>query len=44
MVSKSELDQAESDVLLQTINVSSANAELFATIRRYEWLILGISV
>jgi len=44
MVSKLDVDKAESDLLLQTINVSAANAELFAAIRRYEWLVRGIGV
>ena len=44
LVSKLALDQAESDVLIQTISVDSANAELFTAIRRYEWLIRGLSV
>ena len=43
-VSRIELDQAESDVLLQTIRVKTAEAELFGAIRRYEWLIRGLSV
>ena len=43
LVSRVELEQAERDSSLQTISVSSANAELFAAIRQYEWLIKGMS-
>jgi len=42
--SRLELEQAENDVFIQTIRVESAEAELFNTIRRYEWLIRGLSV
>jgi hypothetical protein len=44
MVSRLVLEQAESEVLLQEIGVDSANAELFAAIRRYQWLVRGLSV
>ena len=43
-VSRLELEQAGSDVLVQTIKVKSAEAELFSAIRRYEWLVRGLSV
>ena len=44
MVSRLVLEQAESEVFLQTLSVSSADAELFNAIRRYQWLVLGLSV
>jgi len=44
LVSRVELEQAESEVLLQTIRVNGADAELYAAIQRYEWLLRGLSV
>jgi len=44
LVSRNDLEQAESEVALQTIRVKSADAELFTAIRRYDWLIRGLSV
>jgi len=44
IASKIELEQAETDVALQRISVSSAEAELLAAIRRYEWLVQGVNM
>jgi hypothetical protein len=44
LASRIEVEQARSEVALQEIRISSADAELFGTIRRYEWLIRGLSV
>ena len=43
-VSKLDLEKAESDVYIQTIKVSSADADLFSAIRKYEWFVRGLSV
>ena len=43
LVPKIALTQAESDVFRQEISVKAADAELFAAIRRYEWLVRGVN-
>jgi len=43
LVPKIALEQAENDVSLQKFSVDAADAELFIAIRRYEWLVRGVS-
>ena len=43
IASKLELEQAESAVIVNKINLNSANAELLSVIRQYEWLVRGFS-
>ena len=44
MVSRFDLEQAQTEVTLQEIRVSSADADLFSTIRRYQWLVRGLNI
>ena len=44
LVSRVELESAQSEVTLQEIRVASADAELFGAIRRYEWFVRGLNI
>ncbi|MCL2201548.1 MAG: TolC family protein, partial [Oscillospiraceae bacterium] len=44
LVSRVDFEQAQTEVALQEIRVSAADAELFGAIRRYEWFIRGLNI
>lgn len=44
MISRVELEQAQSEIRLQRIRIRTADADLFGAIQRYEWFLRGLSV
>jgi len=44
MVSRVDLETAQSEIRLQQIRIESADAELFSAIRRYEWFVRGLNI